>query len=365
MARRGENIYKRKDGRWEGRISNGYSINGRKQYRSVYAQTYAGVKSKMKEAQQEEKNKKEKPDCLMEDAFRRWLEDKRYTWKASTYACYLQLIERQLIPAVGSIPIQNCNSTVINYFIEEKRREGFYSESYIRDMTSLILQALRHMKQYYQMDLIIPAGISRKEISMDKRLPERETIRKLENYLLLHADDSTCLGILLCCYTGLRIGEVCALQWKDIDRENRLVRVRKTMQRVNEYENGIQKSRVIVTPPKTKRSTRDITIPPIIYELLERYRKSEDQYIIQGSKVCYAEPRTVQYRFQGILNQCGIENFNFHTLRHVFATRCIMLGFDINSLSELLGHSNVQITMNRYVHSSYERKRSLMEHFQL
>lgn len=319
----------------------------------------------MKEAQREKDVGKEAVAGLMSDAFRKWLEDKRYIWKASTYACYLQLIERQLIPALGSIPIQNCNSAVINYFIEERRKEGFYSESYIRDMTSLILQALRHMKQYYHMDLIIPAGISRKEISMDKRLPEREIIRRLEDYLLLHADDSTCLGILLCCYTGLRIGELCALQWKDIDWENRLVKIRKTMQRVNEYENGIQKSKVIVTPPKTKRSTRDIPLPPLIYELLEQYRKAEDQYIIQGSKVCYAEPRTVQYRFQSILDQCGIETFNFHTLRHVFATRCIILGFDMNSLSELLGHSNVQITMNRYVHSSYERKRSLMEHFQL
>lgn len=365
MARRGENIYKRKDGRWEGRIPNGYNLNGRKKYRSVYAGTYADVKFKMKEAEKTKEVIPKEFDYIMKDAFRKWLEDKRYSWKSSTYACYLQLIERQLIPAIGNLQVHNCNSMVINQLIEEKRKNQKCSESYIRDMTNLILQVLRHMKQNYGIDIIIPTGISRKEIYTEKKLPDRGTMARLEQYLTQHAQDSTCLGILLCCYTGLRIGELCALQWKDINCESGLLHIRKTMQRVTDYENGKPVSKIMVTPPKTKRSVRDIPISPAIYDLLNQYREEDEQYLIMGSKTHYAEPRTVQYRFQSILKQCRIETFNFHMLRHVFATRCIILGFDINSLSELLGHSSVQVTMSRYVHSSNERKRSLMEQFQL
>lgn len=106
-----------------------------------------------------------------------------------------------------------------------------------------------------------------------------------------------------------------------------------------------------------------IPIPPVLLPLLKKHRQDAGEYLIKGKKKPWAEPRTLQYRFTGILRACGLEHFNFHMLRHAFATYCIAGGFDVKTLSEILGHSSVQITLNLYVHSNMQRKRKLMEQF--
>lgn len=365
MARRGENIYKRKDGRWEGRVVNGYGKNGKKKYRSVYAGSYAELKTKMRKMGDDKKAVENKPVLLMQDACRLWLEEKQYVWKPSTYSCYLRLMENHIIPAIGKVPMEQFNNSYLNQFIQHKKTDAGLSDSYIRDMASLIIQALRYLKETYEYPVIIPSVMPKRQDSKGRALPNRSIMTNLERYLIEHASDSTCLGILIGCYTGIRIGELCALQWREIDIDNEVIHIRKTMQRVTVFEGNESKSKIMVTFPKTNRSIRDIPIPPIILDILKKYRRDDDDYIICGSKIEYAEPRTVQYRFRSILKRCKIDPFNFHMLRHVFATRCISLGFDLNSLSELLGHSSVQVTLNRYVHSSNGRKKSLMSQFQL
>lgn len=108
-----------------------------------------------------------------------------------------------------------------------------------------------------------------------------------------------------------------------------------------------------------------IPIPPVLMTLLKNKAKVDSSYIIRGKRKPWAEPRTLQYRFAKILDQCGLEAFNFHMLRHAFATQCIAGGFDVKSLSEILGHSSTQITLNLYVHSSMQRKKQLMKQFEL
>lgn len=367
MARRGENIYKRKDGRWEGRIPNGYTESGKRKYRSIYAESYSAVKLKMKEAGEIKPVDKIGDKMLMEDAFFIWIKDKQYSWKQSTYACYMQVIQKQLLPSLGKIPVSQFNNTLLNKFISEKKNSQHenFSDAYLKSMTNIILQTLRYLKNEYQYNISVPSVVPKREIAVQKNLPDNNTMHILENYLKKNCDDSTCLGVLLCCYTGLRIGELCALCWKDIDFDNNVLHIRRTIQRVKVYEKDRAVSRVVLTVPKTRNSLRQIPLPPMIINLLKKHLGEPDEYIIKGTKASFAEPRTLQYRFQSILRQCKIESFNFHMLRHVFATRCIALGFDINSLSEILGHSSVQITLNLYVHSTNERKRSLMEQFQL
>ena len=117
-----------------------------------------------------------------------------------------------------------------------------------------------------------------------------------------------------------------------------------------------------ITPPKSKTSAREIPIPDVLYSYLEKMRSDNDNYILTGEKI-FAEPRTIQYRFKSILKNLGLPQVNFHALRHMFATKCVDVGVDVKTLSEILGHCSVELTLNRYVHSSVERKRSCMKLF--
>ncbi|MFR8335320.1 MAG: site-specific integrase [Eisenbergiella massiliensis] len=183
----------------------------------------------------------------------------------------------------------------------------------------------------------------------------------------------TCLGILLSGCSGIRIGELCALQWKDIQVEKGTLVIHKTMQRIRTFEsewNGgklISKTgtKIVIAGPKSRNSNREIPLPEYLLKLLVKEREDQERYIMPGKKKEYTEPRTLQYQFQRILKQLNIPAFNFHMLRHIFATNCIMQGFDMKTLSEILGHSSVSTTMRIYVHSDMERKKQLMAGYRM
>ena len=157
-------------------------------------------------------------------------------------------------------------------------------------------------------------------------------------------------------FTGLRIGELCALKWSDIDLSNRTISVSKTIQRIA-VQGGTQ---LVITEPKSISSVREIPIPDCIFSLLRKFCSNADFYILSGMTKP-VEPRTMQYRFQALLKKAKLPSIHFHALRHMFATNCVELGIDVKSLSEILGHSGVEITLNRYVHSSLERKKAFMK----
>lgn len=180
--------------------------------------------------------------------------------------------------------------------------------------------------------------------------------KKLENYLLDNIKLSN-ICILLSLYTGLRVGEICGLQWKDIDFRQGSLIVTKTVERIS-LGNG--KTKVVVSEPKTESSLRKVYMPPFIIELLKAYKDEDEKYILSG-KSKPTEPRTLQYRFEKILQSADIRDMSFHALRHTYATLCIEKGMDIKTLSELLGHSDVKITLNTYVHSSDKLKRKYVK----
>ena len=176
--------------------------------------------------------------------------------------------------------------------------------------------------------------------------------RQLEQYLL-HNLTRTNLGILLCLFTGLRVGELCGLTWGDIDFENGTLSVKRTVQRINKRGS----SEVIIGSPKSKTSVRIVPIPKFLLDLLSQQKKDSKLFLLSGTAKP-VEPRTIQYRFKAVLNACQLRNVPFHLLRHTYATVCIANGFDPKTLSELLGHADASITLNRYVHSSMQMKRS-------
>ena len=160
---------------------------------------------------------------------------------------------------------------------------------------------------------------------------------------MINNQNKTNIAILLCLFTGLRVGELCGLKCEDIDFDSAILCVKRTVQRIS--KNG--KSQVIIGTPKSKTSVRTVPIPAFVLDILRSYRSCGDFYIITG-KGKSAEPRTMQNRFKSILKLCGIRNVNFHLLRHTYATICIEKDFDPKTLSELLGHADAAITLNRY-----------------
>lgn len=367
MPRRGSNIYKRKDGRWEGRIKKEDTGNpmdrAPRKYISVYGKTYTEVRNKMEQIKNS-KRKEEKTKGTLEEVMNIWLKDKSARWKQTTYATYHQMANKYIIPLLGSVSIDCVDELVIEKFLSEIREDQngtILSDCYLRNICAVILRAMGYVKKKYHYEIRIPENLIAPVRQGQIILPRKQDMAVLERYLTEHSQNDTCLGILIAFYTGIRIGEVCALTWEDINLNEELIYVRKNLQRVKSDENQGGSTMILIQTPKTSASMRIIPIPPVLLSQLKTHKKEEKQYIIQGKKKPWTEPRTLQYQFAQILQKCQIESFNFHMLRHAFATQCIEKGFDVKSLSEILGHSSIQVTLNLYVHSNMQRKKQLME----
>ena len=165
---------------------------------------------------------------------------------------------------------------------------------------------------------------------------------------------------MLSLYTGLRLGELCGLQWQDVNLSKNTISVNKTIQRI-ENENG--GTSMLIDSPKTVSSERVIPIPDFLIPILRNIKTETATDYVTTGKNTFTQPRTYQARLKTYFKDCGLENYHFHTLRHTFASRAIELGFDPKSLSEILGHSNVKITLDLYVHPSMESKQEQMNRF--
>ena len=371
MPRRGENIYKRKDGRWEGRYIKGHSY-GKTQYGYVYAKTYSEVKQKLSDLKKlsdllvssEETLKTGNDNLSFGVISSEWLHTIRPQIKESSYIKYTNSLNSYLNPVFSSMEIEEISRTDISTFCIELSQEGGVhkkglSAKTITDTLSILWSVFDYAANEKGLMVANISGISVKASHTTMRVLSVAEQEKLET--LLREDLNPCnLGILLCLYTGLRIGELCALTWNDISDSEQILFVNKTMQRLQQLDGGEKKTKVVISTPKSECSIRQIPLPDSIYQILKSNRKNNDAYILTGISGKYLEPRTMENRFKKILSKTMIEDTNFHALRHTFATRCIELGFDIKSLSEILGHASVNITLNRYVHPSMELKQKNM-----
>ena len=195
----------------------------------------------------------------------------------------------------------------------------------------------------------------KKEIEILSKLEQT----KLESHILSTKLNIRKLCILLTLYTGLRIGEVCGLKWENIDFENHALYVKRTIQRVK-CDDGIKKTKLIESTPKSKSSIRKVPIPAFIVDLLKKYYTNDEDFILSGSTKLY-DPRLLENSFSRLIKKVGLKKIKYHALRHTFATRSIEAGVDIKTLSELLGHSTVDITLKTYVHTSDELKKKSID----
>lgn len=371
MSRRGENIYKRKDGRWEGRYIKEHK-NKKIQYGYVYAGSYKEVKEKLiktiNHAEKMSDSESVEQPQLKDDYFqiiaKEWLDSVKPRLKESSIVKYTNVLDSYLLPEFRRYRITEINRNDVNAFscrllISGGVKKNGLSPKTVTSIISVLKNIFDYALQEKGLFVVDIHGIAVKQPQKPMRILSRTEQQNLSRYLC--SDLTPCnLGILVCMYTGLRIGEICALKWDDISFDEQYLYVHQTMQRIQKLKNSGKKTSVQISTPKSDCSIRKIPIPDDIFRLIVAARKSGDAFFLTGMTHSYMEPRTLQNRFKETIRRCNIKEANFHALRHTFATRCVELGFDVKSLSEILGHASVNITMNRYVHPSMELKQKNM-----
>lgn len=350
------NVFKRIDGRYEGRIPRGKKQNGKRKFQYVIARTKAEVISRINNIRKKEEHSNVCSKS-MNEIFSEWFKSIQYQVKESTQANYKMKANKHILPYFGEKSIDSIIQDDIYAFISNKKENGL-SDRYISDIIILIKVIFKYAVKTYRIFNPMDGIVLPKRKKADIQLLDKAEQGKLQSYIAENQNLGT-LGTALSYSTGIRIGELCALQWKDIDLEKRILTVRKTMQRI-QCKNGAKRTKLIITNPKSDSSNRKIPIPECMMSFLCKYKGKANEYIVSGSETPI-EPRTMQYRFSKILKNAKLPSVHFHALRHIFASTCVKLGFDIKSLSELLGHSSVEITLNRYVHSSFEQKQEYMK----
>lgn len=288
-----------------------------------------------------------------------WKEEKRQFVKKSTFAAYSLIVETHLQPAFGNL-IAVTEKDVQDFVLQ--KLNGGLSQKTIKDMLIVLRMILKFGAKknycvYAPIDVIFPTDRERQELEVLSIANQKKIMRFVEENFTFRN-----LGIFICLSTGIRIGEICALTWDDIDTENGVIHIRKTIQRIYVKENGIKKTELLIDTPKTATSMRDIPMIKDLYEILKPLKKVvNNDYFVLTNEATPTEPRTYRNYYKKLLDKLGIPPIKFHGLRHSFATRCIESKCDYKTVSVILGHSNISTTLNLYVHPNYEQKKKCID----
>ncbi len=364
MPKKGENIYKRKDNRWEARYIKGYHANGTPKYGYCYGKTYREAKQKVTQARsglltgQESTVFQRRRFAFYCDE---WLQINRDRVKESTYVKYSGFLEKYVKPCLGGYLVQSLSSLMIERFSHALLYEQKLSPKTVKDILTMLHSVLKYTTKQFPETLPMIEIVYPKVPKNEMRVLTREEQKCFVQYLLKDVNECK-FGMLLALLTGMRIGEICALRWGDISLDDKTIKVKATMQRLrNLDENDKDKTKIVITEPKSDTSARLIPLADLTLELCKNHLSHDPAaFVLTGKADRYIEPRVMQYRLGQYAKACGLEGVHFHTLRHTFATRCVEVDFEIKSLSEILGHSSPRITLERYVHSSMDLKRSNM-----
>lgn len=293
-----------------------------------------------------------------------WLDRcERERVKPRTYSRYKGLIVQHILPELGDTQIDDLGRRQISEFLTAHQADGnLRGEALSATSTNLMLTVLNAAFTYAcDMELLpanpcdrirrVPGSPSRVEAFT------REEQRRLEEAIAV-SEDRRLFGIRLCLYTGLRIGELLGLEWQDVDMEKGILHIQKTVYREKNAEGEWQ---LFVDRPKTAASERMVPLPGYLAEDLRIYRiGARSEFVIENKKAERMSIRSYQYLFERLTGKAGVRKLNFHALRHTFATRALECGMDIKTLSELMGHKNATITLNRYAHSMMDTKIAAM-----
>ncbi len=378
---RGENVFQRKDGRYEARYIKGRRADGRPLYGFCYGRTYEEAKGKADRAREEIGQAKkpeagQRPDmaCFCD----RWLSANSARLKPSSRAKYRTDIENHIKPFFGEKLPGEILPEEIDGFTQSLLTGKGLSPKTVRSILTLFHSILsytgkRSGGKLPDMEITYPKSFRKNTRVLD----EKEESALVQ--LLAQEMDACKFGVYLALRTGMRIGEICALRWCDISFEAAAISVCHTALRLPRGnacqadpdrpsaaagdDGGVlalSRTELVIGTPKSESSLRLIPLMPDIATLCERFRPEEPKaFLLTGTDRCM-DPRKLQRHLKKYLEECGIPEAHFHTLRHTFATRCVEAGFDVKTLSEILGHSNIGITMNLYVHPNLDLKRENM-----
>ena len=288
-----------------------------------------------------------------------WQADKKQYVKRSTFSAYSLLIRNHLLPSFSGV--DDVSETMVQNFVFTKLEQGLSQKS-VKDILIVLKMILRYgVKQGYmqhrEIDVKFPTERERQEVEV----LSRNNQKRIMDYVQSHFTFMN-LGIYICLCAGLRIGEVCALVWDDIDVETGIITISKTIQRIYVIEGTEKHTEVIIDTPKSKNSIREIPIARDLMKMIKPFKKvvNGSFYVLTNSSHP-TEPRTYRNYYKRLMKQLDMPKLKFHGLRHSFATRCIESKCDYKTVSVLLGHSNISTTLNLYVHPNMEQKMKCVE----
>lgn len=346
MSKRGENIYKRKDGRWEGR----YRKSDLK-YGYIYGKTYKKVKEKLNRAKVNSENKTDKSKVAV--LCDNWLVYKSQSIKESSLVKYKSITEKYIKPYFNKISAKKTDKHIIEAFAKSLTAKGYSAQT-----VKITLSVLESVFSYSgeNLNFSFKQFMPKQEHTEIHILSENER-KRLERYLF-ESNDPCKIGIILTLYSGVRIGELCALKWENIDIINGIIKITATLQRIPDINGeSDKKTKIIITEPKTPSAKRTIPLPSFLIKKLKYIKPKKDNAFLLTGNERFTEPRAFTYTFKKCLKESGVPDINFHALRHTFTTRCIENDFEPKALSEILGHSSVNTTLGIYTHPSVEYKR--------
>lgn len=289
-----------------------------------------------------------------------WEADKKAYVKASSMAAYSLTIEKHLKPNFEYV--QDITPERVQELVDDAVNKGM-TLSTLKGILVVLKMVIRFCEKRGWIDAVIldirfPQKAKRK--TQPSVLPVKEEKRLME--FLVDHPTSMNTGLLICLCCGLRIGEVCALRWEDVDFFNRVIHISKTIYRIYHLDGAKGRSEVMIGPPKTMTSFREVPITGLLDDILHRLRKGRNKsYYIASGRTTPADPQTFRNNFKRVTDSLKLPPRKVHSLRHTFATRCVEADCDYKTLSSLLGHANVGTTLNLYVHPDMERKRRCIE----
>ena len=285
--------------------------------------------------------------------------------KARTYSRYQGLITMHVVPMLGDKNIDELGRREIQEFLTQQKKDGNIrnGEKLSATSTNMMLSVLNLAFEYAcDMEYIEenPCARVRRTKAEAKKIEaftvEEQRAIEIE---ISYSDDRRLHGILLCLYSGLRIGELLGLTWNDVDFERGVIKITKTVYREKDESGTWQ---LCVDTPKTKASDRVIPLPEYItYMLRQDYETTQTPYVVENKKGERMSIRSYQYIFEKLTERAGVRKLNFHALRHTFATRAIECGMDIKTVADIMGHQNASITLNRYAHCMLDHKIEMMQ----
>lgn len=289
-----------------------------------------------------------------------WKLDKKQYVKKSTYSAYLLLIENHILPAFAEK--ESIEEVDVQNFVFAKLNDGLSQKS-IKDILIVLKMIMKFgvkhkYLEYQEFDIKFPTEREVKELEVLSISNQKKLLNFLrENFTFKN------LGVFITLNTGMRIGEMCGLMWDDVDTENGIIKVRRTVQRIYVIEdNGNRHTEISIDTPKTKNSIRDIPMTTELLKILKPLKKVVNgNYFVLTNEAKPTEPRTYRNYYKRVLNKLEIPYLKFHGLRHSFATRCVESKCDYKTVSVILGHSNVSTTLNLYVHPNFEQKKRCID----